>query len=311
VHLRVRATCGRRQDEDEDRTSHASFYARHISTFQYHTAVDRSVLDEVIASIAPVDERRREDVLARLGALGAIGKLAAQLAAIRQTNTPPVERKVLVACAADHGDTPGEGGALAIRALAAGRAPLSILARAASARLVIVDSGVRGGGDADFAAAVVPLRVGDGTSDVAHGPAMAEDAAVTAVQTGIALVLSLASQGIDVLAACAVAPGSEAAAARVDRALAAGVAPLDALAVHGGFELGTIAGVALCAAAIRVPIVVGGAGAETGAALARAIAPACAGAIVHAHDVAPSRDAIGAPLALLSVDAAARLAREA
>jgi nicotinate-nucleotide--dimethylbenzimidazole phosphoribosyltransferase len=296
-------------------------------------AVDRSVLDEVIAAIEPPDAEIAAAARARLagaGALEPVAALAVGVSAMRRRVGPPVERKTIVAFAADLGDAPSCAGEL--RAAAAGTAPLAVLARAAGANMLLVDAGVRGAAEADLGPGVTALRAGDGAGDPASGRTMTDEQSLVAVQTGIALVLSLASEGVDVLAVGDLAPAGRAAAAGLARALLGALPPppLAALSQRGGLQHGAIAGVCLAAAAIRVPVVLDGPSAAAAALCAARLAPAAAGYFVAAQ--APGDDAEAAALAALAlaplaatsrrgdgsgaalvlplVDAAARLARE-
>jgi nicotinate-nucleotide--dimethylbenzimidazole phosphoribosyltransferase len=167
---------------------------------------------------------------------------------------------------------------------AAGGAAVCVLARRAGARLLVVDAGVRSHlGDVP---GVLSRRLGPGTANAAHGPAMTTDQALPAVAVGIDLVESAAADGVGLVgigemgianstsAAAVVAallpadPGAvcgrgtgvdDAGLVRkvdaVTRALAAnarrgGWGPIGVLAAVGGFEIGVLAGVVLGAAAL-------------------------------------------------------------
>src|SRR5690606_18969124 len=97
------------------------------------------------------------------------------------------------------------------------------------AHLVLVDAGVRGGEGVDFGPGVLPFRIGDGTADLSRGPAMTDVEALQSMQVGIALVLSMADAGLDVLALGALAPGGQPASA----ALVAHLAGRDPAEVSG------------------------------------------------------------------------------
>jgi nicotinate-nucleotide--dimethylbenzimidazole phosphoribosyltransferase len=177
-----------------------------------------------------------------------------------------------------------------VRNFAAGGAAINVLARQADARVTVVDMGIK---TAIKAAGALDHRLGPGTANIARGPAMSRDTALRAVEVGIQLAATLVDEGIGVIglgemgianttAASAITaaltglPPAEVTGrgtgidderrrrkvAIIEQALAINRAnasdPLDVLAKLGGFEIAGLAGVALGAAARRVPVVVDG-----------------------------------------------------
>ena len=277
--------------------------------------MDASVLTEVAAAVEPVDEEARTAARARLalgGGLGRLEALAVELAGIRRRVDAPVARKAIIALAADLG-APDPAATLALRAASSGRSALAVLARAADAHMHLVDAGLAGAADADLGAGVLQLRIGDGAGDPATGVTMSEEQALTSVQTGIALALSLASEGVDLLALGDLAPAGRAASRGLVVALAA-VAPLAALARAGGFQHGVMAGLCIAGAAMHLPVVLDGPSADAAGRLAARLAPAAAGYQLPASslgELGVSRgDGSGAAAGLPLLDVAARLARE-
>src|SRR5689334_6943921 len=119
--------------------------------------MDASVLNEVAAAVEPVDEAARAAARTRLasgGGLGRLESLAIELAGMRRRVDAPVARKSIIAVAADLGP-PDVAAAQALRAAASGRAPLAVLARAADARMHLVDAGLAGAADADLGPGVL------------------------------------------------------------------------------------------------------------------------------------------------------------
>ncbi|RMH41027.1 MAG: hypothetical protein D6689_12145 [Deltaproteobacteria bacterium] len=292
-----------------------------------------TALDQTIAEVEPPSETAMDAARSRLAGrsgLGALEALAIQLAGARHVALPPVARKRVVVACADHGAAETPDGAARAAAIAGGGATVNVLARAAGAEVTVVDCGVR---DPDsLPPGVVPLAIGRGTADVRREPAMPREAAVEALDTGVALVLSLAGRGLDVLALGQAGAGANAAVEAVVAALRAGCAdPVDVLARRGGYDLGVLAGGLLAAAALRIPTVLDGAVVPAAAALAVALAPAARAYVVAGHAGATAADAdalaaaalaplvdlgitagegAGAAVALPAVDAAARLLRE-
>jgi nicotinate-nucleotide--dimethylbenzimidazole phosphoribosyltransferase len=278
----------------------------------------RAVLDHVVSSIGPASKAQAEGARQRLaarpgGAEGGLEQLAIRLAGARHAPHPRVERRVLVVCAADHGIADpgvdlGDGApaVVALRHIAGGDAAVNAAARAASARLLLVDCGVRGAERHPLGAGVIAFRVGDGTADVTAGPAMTPIEAVIAVQTGIALLTSIADEGVDLIALGQLGPGSQpvsgaliaaltgepaegfgADVAAIAAALAAnpfpGAEPLELLSIFGGFEIGVLTGLVLAAAAINLPVVLDDHGTWAAALVAARMAPDVAGYLFAAH----------------------------
>jgi len=304
------------------------------------------------------------------GSLGRLEELAVRVAAARGEVVPAPPVKAVVVMAADHGVAaegvsafPPEVTAQMVANFARGGAAINALARAAGAEVVVVDMGVR----APVALpGVIARRIGPGTSSFTAGPAMTRAQAVAGLEAGIELATELGRRGVTLLgagemgignttsaaalSACLlgappdelVGPGTgvdEAGLARkrdvVRRAVALhgipGLDPVEALARVGGFELAGMAGLALGAAAHRIPLVVDGFISSAAALAAVRIAPAAAGYLVLSHRSAepghrlvtealgqrPLLDlelrlgeGTGAALAMPLVDAALRILRE-
>jgi len=286
-------------------------------------------LDTTVARIAEPDEasaaaaRRALDAKTKpRGSLGRLEELACQVAAVRGQAQPGPEPAAVVVVAGDHGLAeegvsayPQEVTAQMLANFAAGGAAICVLARAAGARLVVVDAGVRGDVRIE---GVLDRRLGAGTANASRGPAMTRAQAVRALETGIELAEQLAADGTGLLAlgdmgigntavssavvACLLGRDPEALVGRGtgvdDEGLRAKVAavrralevnapdpadPVGVLAAVGGFEHGVLAGLALGAAAARVPVVLDGVITGAAALLAARIAPAARGAMIASH----------------------------
>jgi nicotinate-nucleotide--dimethylbenzimidazole phosphoribosyltransferase len=295
----------------------------HPGDFRYDSAL---LLDHVQSSMLPASQAMaaaaRDQLERQLPPGESLGKLTAiagRLAGARHTPRPSLARRTALVCAADHGvawpgiDLGAQGpAAAALRLIAAGEAAVSAAARTADAHLVLVDAGVRGGDRLDLGRGVMGFRLADGTASIAHGPAMAEETARHAIETGIALAMALADAGLDVLALGQVAPGGDIAsgaliaaltgaapaAISLDQddaqlicdalaanaaALAAGPDPLRALAALGGLEIAVQVGAILAAASVHVPIVLDDHGTWAAALVAVRLAPAASGYLFAAH----------------------------
>jgi nicotinate-nucleotide--dimethylbenzimidazole phosphoribosyltransferase len=199
-----------------------------------------------------------------------------------------------------------------------GGAAINALCGVAGMTLKVVDAGCAGQA---FPAhpMLIEARMGNGTADMAVGPAMARATAEAAVMRGMGIARSAADAGCVCIgvgemgianstAAAAVhcallglAPadvvgagaGADAAmvahkAAVVERALAVngmgtGAEPMEVLAAVGGFEIGVMCGIMLGAAGAGVPVLLDGFIATAACALGLAVCPALAEYVLPAH----------------------------
>lgn len=296
----------------------------------------REVVDHIVGSVTAASEAQATAVVQRLrrsaGAegLGGLEAVAGRLAAARHSPAPCLEHKVALVVAADHGVAapgvdlgPQHPTMVAVDLMARGGAAVNSAARTADANLILVDAGIRGGDRHDLGRGVLSFRIGDGTADLTRGPAMRPDDALHALQTGIALLFSLADAGLDVLALGAVAAGGEPSSAAlvaaltgrspaslgatdaevVTAALAANATdpddPIAVLAALGGFEIGVLAGAVLAAASINVPVVLDDHATSAAALVATRVAPATRGYLFASHaGAAPCHRAALAELGL-------------
>jgi nicotinate-nucleotide--dimethylbenzimidazole phosphoribosyltransferase len=252
-----------------------------------------------------------------LGALGRIEALALQLALIQGVERPQLRAPQLVVYAADHGLShrgvsayPREVTSQMVANMLAGGAAVSVLARQQGLALTIADCGV----DAPRADGALDLRIAAGTADASAGPAMSIAQAQQALHNGQALVqrlpgnaLLLGEMGIGntssasllmqrltglPLADC-VGRGTgvdDAGLARkqalLQQALTANAsaqAPLEIAAALGGFEILTMAGSVIAAAAQRRVVLVDGFITTAAVAVAEALCPGVLAACVFAH----------------------------
>lgn len=290
-----------------------------------------SLLDEMIAAIGSVDAEAARQAQARLdaktkprGSLGMLETLACRLAAIYRTPRPPVpRRRAVIVMAADHGIAaegvsayPSEVTAQMVRNFAAGGAAINVLARQAGTELRVVDMGTRGSGPEH--AHISDRRLGPGTANFLHGPAMSRELACRAIDTGIREAAGLVDEGCRLLgigdmgignttaasAITAVLTGRPVAAVTgrgtgidgevlsrkidlIQRGLArnrpdAGDA-VDVLARVGGFEIAGLTGAIVGAAARQVPVVLDGFITGAAALAAVRLCPRVAGYLIAGH----------------------------
>ncbi|MDA8334088.1 MAG: nicotinate-nucleotide--dimethylbenzimidazole phosphoribosyltransferase [Peptococcaceae bacterium] len=174
-----------------------------------------SRLATVVDGIEPVDGEWRQKAGNHLnnlaiprGSLGRLLDLAEQLAAIKRTLYPRVDRRVVVTMAGDHGVVregvsafPQEVTPQMVRNFVAGGAAINVLANVAGARVVVVDMGVAADlGDLVRGEKILSCKIAPGTQNMAQGPAMTRGQAVRTLETGIGIVGQLVQEGLDLLA---------------------------------------------------------------------------------------------------------------
>jgi nicotinate-nucleotide--dimethylbenzimidazole phosphoribosyltransferase len=273
------------------------------------------LLDQTLERVRGVDSeaeaaaRRALDAKTKpRGSLGRLEDVAAQIAGIRRTAEPGALQSAVVVAAADHGVTvegvsayPAEVTQQMLANFEAGGAAVSVLARAARARVQVVDAGV-----------------GAPTANIAEGPAMPRADALAWIERGISCADELAADGIGIVALGEMGIGNSTAAAALAAALLevdaaevcgrgtglddAGVAhkidvvgralranpadrddPVATLAALGGHELAFLCGVAVGAAARDLVVIVDGFISSTAALVAARLAPHAAEAMIAAH----------------------------
>ena len=289
-------------------------------------------LEETVLRIRPPDEeiwRRTARLLDAKtkppGSLGRLEDLTCRLASIRGEVPSSRLAPAIVVAAADHGVVdegvspyPQEVTGQMLANFASGGAAVSVLAKEAGARLVVVDAGVLSPTLADGVRSEIVDGV-RGTGNIAVGPAMTVPVGVVLVERGIALAHDLADDGIGVVAVgdmgignttvasalCAAllpadpahtcGPGTgldEAGVARkvdvVRRALVENdlpgrsIDPIAVLASVGGLEIAFLTGVILGAVSRRVPVLLDGFVTGAAALVASALSPHATGSLVAA-----------------------------
>ena len=284
----------------------------------------------MVSNIGPLngDEagraRERQRVLTKPpGSLGRLEDLSVQLAGIFGTERPRPRGKTVIVAAGDHGVVaqgvtgyPQEVTAQMVGNFLAGGAAVSVLARHASVRLVIVDAGV--------AAELPPhpelrvVRVGCGTADITLGPAMSRAQAERCLLAGVGLAREAAEGGADLIGTGDMGIGNTTASSAIVSALTGrspdkttgkgtGRSPgevrhkievveralsinrpdphdaLDVLAKLGGFEIGVLAGVVLGGAMAQRAVVLDGFISGAAALIACGLCPAVREYLIASH----------------------------
>ena len=257
---------------------------------------------------AAAEAQRHLDTLTKPpGSLGRLEELAVRLAAV-SGRAPRVSAPVIFTFAADHGVVaegvsayPSEVTAQMVYNFLRGGAAINVLARHGGIEVGVVDAGVDA--DLDDAPGLIRSKVVRGAANFTRGPAMTRDEAIRSVTIGIELARAAAAEGIELLGIGEMGIGNTTAASAIAATLTesapeavigygAGVDDaglrrkisavkraleinrpdrtdaLDVLAKVGGAEIGVMAGLALGAAAERIPVVADGFISTSAAALA-------------------------------------------
>ncbi len=287
-----------------------------------------NLLQETIDKIIPASSQWRDKAHQRLSnlaiphwSLGRLMDLAEDLAAMSQTFTPKLEKRVIVTCAGDHGVVeegvsafPQDVTPQMVENFVRGGASINALAASASASVVVADFGVAYD-LSHLRGKIFDKKVMHGTNNIAKGPAMSREQASKAIEGGIEVALELdadmygtGEMGIGnttpSAAICACLTGLEAkdvtgrGTGIDDKALDNKVAVirraidlnqpdcndgLDVLSKVGGLEIAGIAGVILAAASLRRPVVIDGFISTAAALIAWKIKPECADYMIASH----------------------------
>ncbi|MCZ8292957.1 MAG: nicotinate-nucleotide--dimethylbenzimidazole phosphoribosyltransferase [Hylemonella sp.] len=254
-----------------------------------------------------------------LGSLGQLETLALQLGLILGSETPELKAPQMLVCAGDHGLAargvsayPSDVTWQMVENFLAGGACVSVLARQHGIALSVADCGVRH----DFAPrpGLLQYKVAPGTADASAGPAMTAAQCAQALANGVQIVKDLPGNAL-LLGEMGIGNTSAASLllarlAQLDIADCTGAGtgldteavarkttvlrevllkhtnaqtPLEVLAAFGGFEIATLVGAVLQAAAERRVIVVDGFIASSAVLVASRLAPAVLQRCVFAH----------------------------
>lgn len=285
---------------------------------------------KTLAGIQPVPEAAVLKAYERLDALtkprrslGYLEEIAARYAALRQEARPSAARKRVAVFVGDHrvveegvSAYPSSVTALMVRNFIAGGAAINVLARQVEADIEVLDVGMME--DLGDLPGLTRRNVRRGAGNIARGPAMTRDEALSAIAAGIEAAHRAADQGVAMLATGEMGIGNTTPAAalfsaylgipvsrlcgtgtgldsegmrrkarvlrralRVNRGRLA--TPLDTLAALGGLEIAGICGLCLGGAERRLAVVVDGFISSAGALAAMRIKPEVKGFLFFAH----------------------------
>ncbi|MFY9641654.1 MAG: nicotinate-nucleotide--dimethylbenzimidazole phosphoribosyltransferase [Rhodomicrobium sp.] len=256
-----------------------------------------------------------------LGSLGRIEALAVHIGLVTGSLKPDLGRAALVVFAGDHGIVeegvtayPSEVSALIAQMVLDGKAGANIAGRAAGAEVFLIDAGLKTALDPNDA--LLERRIGRGTRNFLHEPAMTGAEFDRALDAGNRVAAGLREKSFGILALGEIGIGNTSAAAAVAHALTglpleklvgngAGAPPLglehkrevlarayarapvrkgrDALIEFGGFEMAMLAGAMLAGAGNAQVLLVDGFIATAAACAAVSMEPSLRDYLLFAH----------------------------
>ncbi|MDP2892667.1 MAG: nicotinate-nucleotide--dimethylbenzimidazole phosphoribosyltransferase [Bacillota bacterium] len=264
------------------------------------------------------------DQLAKpIRSLGVLETLAARIAAMTGSFDYDISKGEVVVFCADNGvckegvsSCPQEITRQVTLSFTRGITGVCALARSVGAGLTVIDVGVK---DLAQTEGIVFKKVmPDGTNNIAQGPAMTKEAAVSAVEVGIGTVLQRHRAGVRLFATGEVGIGNTTAAAAVLSALS-GLSPdvtvgrgaglddtqlenkrrivkkaletnkpdrddaIDVIAKVGGLDIAGMCGAFLAAASVKAPVVIDGYISCVAALCAKKLCPASADYMIASH----------------------------
>ncbi len=288
------------------------------------------LLNQTIENIEEVSIDSNGEIRDRLnklaipsGSLGRLEEFATIYASIKGSISAPIKHKVVFTMAGDHGVSsegvsafPQEVTRQMVENFLEGNATINVFAQHVGARVVIVDCGV----NAEFEPreGLKIKKVGYGTGNIAHGPAMSTEQAIQSLEIGIEVFNEEFHNGLDIVGtgdmgianttpssaiiACLTGLDVSKVTGRgagldnwevekkigiIRRALDINeldpLDPIDVLAKVGGFEIGGIAGLCLAAARHKIPVLIDGFISTAAALIACAIEPKVNNYIIASH----------------------------
>lgn len=263
---------------------------------------------------------RWDHVAKPLHSLGKLEDLIVQIAGIQQTAQVRLEKRCALIFCADHGvvaegvtQSGSDVTAKVAGSIAAGTANINLMAEAAGADVFAVDMGML-----TQVPGTIEKRIAAGTANMAIGPAMTRDQALSAIQAGMELVGEMRERGYRVITTGEMGIGNTTASAaltcallhadpeamtgrgaglsdagllRKQHAISRAIAinqpdaddPVDVLAKLGGYEIAGMAGAFLGGEKFGVSIVIDGVISAVAALLAVRINPAAKEFILPSH----------------------------
>ncbi len=295
------------------------------------------LLNSTLRDIQPIDknwyalaQKRLDNLTKPPGSLGRLEEIAKRLVAITENLNPVIDKKVIFVFAGDHGVTeegvsayPQEVTKQMIFNFINGGAGINVLARHASADVVVIDLGVKH----DFEKSIhisgncyfVTRKIIYGTKNIKNYPAMTRNEAIKCIETGIEIAIEYANKSYKIFCTGEMGIGNTTPSSAIASLLTGkpisevtgrgtGIDdillrkkimviekaillnkpdisdPIDILSKVGGAEIGGIAGLILGASAKKIPVVIDGFISTAGALIAYSIEPNTKDYMFAAHN---------------------------
>lgn len=289
-------------------------------------------LEEIVSGIEPVPEELLEEAQRRLdnltkpkGSLGYLEELGKRFVSIRRNLEERVKEKNVLVFACDHGVTeegvsafPKEVTQQMVLNFLRGGAGINVISRFVGAKVKVVDIGV----DADLShlesQGLIIRKIDYGTQNIARGPAMTEEQALSAIKAGFELAKECFDKGCNLIAVGEMGIGNTTPSSAiyavitgkpVEEVTGKGTGiddealkrkrkvvkraievnnpnpedPIDVLHKLGGFEIAGMLGVMIAGAYFHVPVVVDGFISTASAVLAYKLNPVIKDYLIFAH----------------------------
>ncbi len=283
----------------------------------------------VLHSVRPLNRDVMDQIQVRLdnltkpaGSLGKLEEIVKQLGGITGNPLPAVEQKAVLVMAGDHGVVaegvsafPQEVTPQMVYNFLNGGAGINVLSRQAGAKVVCTDVGVA----ADLSHPnLISRKIARGTANMASGPAMTREQAVSAILVGVEVAEEQINLGANLLATGDMGIGNTTPSSAIvavltgkpveevvgrgtgidDPGLARKIKviqqalalnqpnpedALDVLAKVGGLEIGALCGAVLGAASKGVPIIIDGFISTAAATVAAALQPLAINYMIPSH----------------------------
>lgn len=263
-----------------------------------------------------------DEIAKPLGSLGLLEKAIIRIAGISGSADVRLDKRAVLVLCADNGvvsegisQSGSEVTRLVAEQLTKKQTSVCRMAKIANAEVIPVDIGMRSRLDHPF---LLDRHIADGTQNIASGPAMTEEQAIKAIETGIELVRSCREKGIGILATGEMGIGNTTTSSAIASVLLNAPVPvvtgrgaglsdealrrkisvieravavnkpnpdnaLDVLIKLGGFDIAGMTGIFLGGALFRVPIIIDGIISSVSALIASRLCKASVNIMLASH----------------------------
>ncbi|OPJ56002.1 nicotinate-nucleotide--dimethylbenzimidazole phosphoribosyltransferase [Alkalithermobacter paradoxus] len=288
-----------------------------------------NLLKQTINSISKLDyfhmeesKKRLDSLIKPVGSLGKLEDICIKLSGIYQSKYFDVQKKAIIAFAADHGvyeegvsPVPQAITKIQIPNYVKGVSGVGVLSKFAGAKVVAVDVGINCDEKLE---GVLDYKIRKGTDNMSKGPSMSKEEAIKSIEIGIEIANNLIDEGYKVLGIGEMGIGNTTPSTAIISVFgdfnpkditgmgcgldSNGIVhkanvieksiklncpdkkdALDVLSKVGGFEIGSMAGVILAASSRRVPVVIDGFISYASALIAYNLCPLCKDYIIASH----------------------------